>query len=177
MLECLARDHYHQAYSLCSLLFINRDYRSSWSGWLMCGLVKAPHSHILKVGCRGTPAAYHRAALSHNLHQRIWRKSTWDLNSEEATRQRQTTTTAKMRTYDDSFSGQRIYPGKVRTNPSLRSSPTANVPPRVPQRAESCSRSRMTPDGGRGGRFVDGIWGDITMVEKTAILTMLCSTG
>lgn len=51
----------------------------------------------------------------HNLPKRNRRKSTWDLELRKQPRQRQIDKpTVTMRTYEDSFSGARIYPGKVR---------------------------------------------------------------
>ena len=101
----------------------------------------------------------------------------WTLDSEEATRQRQLDNHRQNENVRRFFLRPADLPRQGTDGPFQRLRPTPNFPPRVEQRHDHDSRSRMTPDEDWGGKFVDEMGGGLVLVENTQILTVFCTTG
>ena len=78
-------------------------------------------------GPKARSAAYSSSHTQKSPHQEILRRYELDPSPDPTPSTRFPSTTDKMRTYDDTFSGARIYPGKVRENrifPTVRPMPS-----------------------------------------------------
>lgn len=104
----------------------------------------------------------------HNLHQRIWRKSTWNL---ELRGSNSTTATSTNNRHNEDLRRLFLRPADLPRQgtdfPSLRLRPTARSPtPEPSSDARNACGTRMTPHGGLGGKSVDGTVGEEILGQK-----------